>query len=79
MPKRSLQPEFIERKRSIPEPRPVPPAVGPEIAATVPVPNPEPALPLFAESVPEEPSQPEPRTSAFKKKERTAREWRPVD
>ncbi len=77
--KRSLQPEFIERKMSIPEPRPLPPAVVPEIATTAPAANPEPAHLLFAEPVPDEPAQPQPRRSAFKKEAGTPREWKPVD
>ena len=90
--KRSLQPEFIERKMTIPEPRPVQPVVVPEIppraiptpkviqkpaAATAVVPEPE--LSLFPEAALPELPQPEPRRSAFKKNEGTAREWKPVD
>ena len=108
VPKRSLQPEFIERKMTVPEPRPLPPpAVVPEVrqaavpasrpvqpppakaaptpmrktrkvAAAVPVAMPETALPLFAERAHEEPPKSEPRRSTFKK-ERTTREWKPVD
>ncbi|MDQ2839439.1 MAG: type IV secretion system DNA-binding domain-containing protein [Acidobacteriota bacterium] len=110
VPKRSFQPEFIERKMTIPEPRLLPPPVaGPvptqaegqtskpaqqppvelppkaiarqprKVMATIPVAKPEPAMPLFPKIAPEEPSQPEPRRSAFKKKEGAAREWKPLD
>ena len=109
VPKRSLQPEFLERKMTIPEPRAVQPVVVPELpAAAIPMPKtiqatvpeavPQPAvrqvsqieaaasvvvlapeLPLFLEVAPPEPPKPEPRRSAFKKNEGTAREWKPVD
>jgi hypothetical protein len=109
VPKRSLQPEFIERKMTIPEPRLLPPPVAEpfpapaDVRLSKPIPPPavqtsaeaeahqqrnaadvvpglktEPTLPLFAELASEEP-QPEARRSAFKKKEGTAREWKPVD
>ena len=109
VPKRSLQPEFIERKMTVPEPRPMPPpvvvpgvpkamvpppkplqptpvnAIPPPVRkprtvpAAVPVAVPEPTLPLFADTAPQQGPQPEPRKSAFKKKEGTTREWKPVD
>jgi len=107
--KHTLQPEFIERKMTIPEPRLVQPAVAPElppaaiptlkaiqappteealpttvrplpqVAAVAPAVLPGPKLPLFPEAAPPEPPKPEPRRSAFKKSEGTAREWKPVD
>ena len=49
----------------------------PQIAAAAPVSVPEPALSLFPEGVSHESTQP--RRSAFKKKEGTANEWKPVD
>lgn len=102
VPKRSLQPEFIERMMSISDARPVKPAVVPEVLKaaappTKPLPaavdsvpklklatpvsamNSEAALRLFTKPVAEETSEPELRKSAFKKKEGTAREWKPVD
>lgn len=109
VPKRKLQPEFVERKMTVPEPRAVPsvvvqeltPAVipppkaiqaqaievpfespvrhVPQIAAAAPDVVSDPQLPLSAETVSSEPTQPEPRRSAFKKNEGTAREWKPVD
>jgi hypothetical protein len=81
VPKRRLQPEFIERKMTIPEPRPLPAPVESALelknAAPALTKNPEPALPLFAEPIPDKISQPE-RKSAFKKNG-SDREWRPVD
>jgi hypothetical protein len=48
---------------------PTPPARQvPQIAAAPPDVVPDPSRPLFAEAVPEESMQPEPRKSAFKKK-----------
>ena len=79
-PKRSLQPEFIERKMTIPEPRPLPVAAPePVQASTVPVAKPEPALPRSAKPAPEEQGQSELPRSAFKKKDRAVREWKPID
>ncbi len=109
MPRRSLQPEFVERKMTIPEPRLLPPPVAKpvpaqvevrlsspdsppavqtpakadvrqqrKVAGALPAVKPEPALPLFDKAASEE-SLPEPRSSAFKKKVGTAREWEPVD
>lgn len=104
-----LQPEFIERKMTIPEPRPMQPAIVPEVqpaaiptprkiaaptkeatlppavrpppqvvvAAPVVLPAPEPTL--LPEATPPEPPKPEPRRSAFKKNEGSAREWKPMD
>ena len=109
VPKRKLQPEFVERKMTVPEPRAVPsvvvqeltPAVipppkaiqaqaievpfespvrhVPQIAAAAPDVVSDPRLSLSAETVSSESTQPEPRKSAFKKKEGTAREWKPTD
>ena len=108
VPKRSLQPQFLERRMTVPESRVVqsliaepvseqvrvqlskpvqPPSaqVSKEIIhqqnamAMVPISKEEPAISLFAEPAPEKPTQPEPRKSAFKKKEGAVREWRPVD
>jgi hypothetical protein len=51
----------------------------PQIAAAVPDVVPAPALPLVAEAMSTESTEPEPRKSAFKKKEGAAREWKPLD
>ncbi len=50
-----------------------------QIAAAEPVVMSAPVLPLFPETALPEPTQPEPRKSAFKKKDGTAREWKPTD
>ncbi len=68
MPKKARQPEFIERKMVIPEPRPVPPPVEPEPPkAVTPAPTPVPS------------KQPQKPKSAFGPKQGTApqkpREW----
>ena len=76
VPKQSLQPEFIERKATIPGPRRLPP----QAAEPVPVPaDVQLATPRSAEPASEAPIQPEPRKLAFKKKEGAVREWKPVD
>ncbi len=104
--KRSLQLEFIERKMTIPEPRPVQSVVVPELpAAAIPTPKkiaasateaalppavrqiaaaepvvlPDLELPLVPEAAPLASPKLEPRKSAFKNNEGTAREWKPVD
>jgi len=94
VPKRSLQAEFIERKMTISEPRPLPSMVlegiqAPTTEAALPtavcsLPQvilevPVQELPLFPDAVSPEPAQPEPRRSAFKKEAGTPREWKPVD
>ncbi len=107
VPKRSVHPEFLERKVVIPElklisaePAPrqsqIPPteagqpaaleapakALAPEsleVAPVVPSNIPLPQPPLLIDPVPEEPANPEPRKSAFKNKQATARGWTPVD
>jgi hypothetical protein len=102
--KRILQPEFMERKTTISEPRRLPSptetrAQTPELVqpfAVEPCPSVaarqpregigavsasklELASTLFAEPAPEKAAPPEPRKSAFKKKEGMARKWKPVD
>ena len=71
VPKQANQPEFIERKVIIPEPRPVPPPVLPE--------PPKAAAPVAKPAVPKKPVQPEKPKSAFGRKQGTAtakpREW----
>jgi hypothetical protein len=102
VPKRGLQPEFVERNMTVRESRPSLSVVAPELqsaaipqqkvspapiveAAPLPgicqvpqiaaaAPGGVPALPLF-EALPPEPTRPEPRKSAFKKKGATSREW----
>ncbi|SNT44490.1 Type IV secretory pathway, VirD4 component, TraG/TraD family ATPase [Granulicella rosea] len=67
--RRSLQPEFIERAMTIPEQRPLPPPTAVPEPASIPGPPP-----------PEiEDAEPEPRKSAFKKKDSAGREWKPLD
>jgi hypothetical protein len=75
VPKRILQPEFIQRKMTVPEPRPL---IVPELPH-VEVPRSEAVQSQLAEPVPQKSSEPEPRRSAFKKKEGAAHEWKPVD
>ena len=93
VPKRSLQPEFLDRKMTIPEPRPVQPSAPPGIQAAanqtpreVQEPESEVALPNAARplqdiagAAPAILPKPEPRKSAFKKKEGTIREWKALD
>jgi Type IV secretion-system coupling protein DNA-binding domain len=55
------------------------PAREQALPAAVPGVVPEPQLPLFSEAASAEPAQPELRRSAFKKKDGTARVWKPVD
>jgi len=56
------------------------PAAGePAWPAAVRVTVTEPELPLFPEVASPKPAQPEPRRSAFRKKDGTARVWKPVD
>jgi hypothetical protein len=77
--KRTLQPAFIERKMTVREARALPSAVVPELLAAV-IPPPKEIQALTTEAMSPEPTQPEPRKSAFKKKEEgTAREWKPID
>ena len=57
----------------------LPPAVRQIVAEEPVVVLPSPELPLYSEAAPPEPTQPEPRKSAFKQNEGTAREWKPVD
>jgi hypothetical protein len=78
---RCLQPAFVERTMTIQEPKEL--TVTPELPQPA-IPNPqlmaEPELPLFPTAILEEPeAQPEPRRSAFKKKNGMAREWKPMD
>ena len=49
------------------------------LAAAAPIVSPEAELPLFPETAPPEPQQAEPRRSAFKKNEGSARKWKPLD
>jgi hypothetical protein len=87
--RRSLQPAFIERKMTVREPRPLPSVVLPELpAAEIPPPKeieaavevaPQPAFPLFVDPACPEPTQPQPRKSAFKKSDGTGRVWKPLD
>jgi hypothetical protein len=87
--KRSLQAAFIERKMTVREPRLLPSVVLPELpAAVIPPPKaiqaavevaPQPAFPLFADPACPEPTQPQPRKSAFKKSDGTGRVWKPLD
>lgn len=63
VPKRAKQPEFIERKMVIPEPRPVPLPIAPEPPKAV-SPAPKPAAP-------KKPVQPEKSKSAFGQKQGT--------
>jgi hypothetical protein len=76
--KRSLQPAFIERKMTVREPRPLPSIVVPELPSAV-IPQPKAIQAPTTEAMSLEPTQPEPRRSAFKNKEGTAREWKPID
>jgi Type IV secretion-system coupling protein DNA-binding domain len=97
---RSLQPAFVERTMTTPDPKQLQPTVTAELPQPA-FPTPraiqappvreqalppalpdivaEPQLPLFSEAASAKPAPPEPRRSAFKKKEGTAREWKPVD
>jgi hypothetical protein len=87
--KHSLQPAFIERNMTVREPRLLPSAVVPELPpAVIPPPKaiqaaveaaPQPAFPLFADPACPEPTQPQPRKSAFKKSDGTGRVWKPLD
>jgi hypothetical protein len=70
VPKRPLQPEFIERKMVVPEARQLP---GTELALA-----PEAVLVTASEPRLVEPEA-ETHKSAFKKKEGATREWKPVD
>jgi hypothetical protein len=76
--KRSLQPPFIERKMAVREPRPLPSVVQPELPPAV-MPRPKAIQAPTTEAVSKDSTRPEPRKSAFKKKEGTAREWKPTD
>jgi len=71
VPKKARQPEFVERKMVIPEPRPMPPPVFPE--------PPKAAAPVAKPAVPKEPVPPAKPKSAFGRKQGTVsqkpREW----
>ena len=71
VPKRVVQPEFVERKMEVPEPRPVPPPPIPEPVAA--------AAPPLKPSIPKESAQPEKPKSAFGQKQGSAaqktRDW----
>ncbi len=71
VPKRANQPEFVERKMVIPEPRPVPPPVFPE--------PPKAAAPVAKPAVQKESVPPAKPKSAFGRKQGTVsqkpREW----
>jgi hypothetical protein len=102
VPKRRLQPDFVERKVTVSEGTML---SSPGLAPDLPLPslsiseagretanqvNVEPLLPvavevteslppLFVEPLNDELNQPEPRRSAFKKKEGVVRDWTPTD
>jgi hypothetical protein len=73
-----LPPAVIPPPKAIQAPTTEAPPV-PQSAAAPPDVGPDPAPPLFDEAVSKDAAQPEPRKSAFKKKEGTAREWKPTD